>query len=509
MRTLLEDTRFLSELQNRDKILFQLRKGLENNVVSFDKKKRRLLTYLEGRNAKLEKNIIVVDRVIDGVTHRVVPLPEEGAMIAISATHNTVGHTSLNQLYKQVQRHFDFPKMKEKVERFSNWCVKCVLHRGGGGFEKSKQKPVPIPTRFYETIIVDEVTRTFRGETIKLFVAMEALSNFMMVISYKGAMTASLFAQLMCQIKVALCPHSMDATVMTVRADRAAWHTSPTLLETLKMLNIEMTFHHSTTNSKNIIPELDSRIKIYSQYLVQLVESTPYDVVTCSYLAAAKTNTSVTTTGFTPAEMFTGRGWHKGENLQIEVKQLIEGIRRRREAKRLYEDRKRAEKNYKRQGDLIPYEDEDLNPSYMNVPGLFELQIDDIVVLKEKSDKNEPRYQYIVEKINFPKKEIFIRRDSGLDRDLPDGKWVSFDLIFKIFPKNKNSYVTEFGNLNCSLNIKETHGMDQFYDEMDQKVEEIQKPTIVEDQLLHVNPNYIELQPPPTIDLPLAIQVIY
>ena len=508
LRTLLDDKTKLASMQKEDKILFQLRKGLENNVVSFDKKKRRLLTYLEGRNAKLEDGVVVVDRVIDGVVHRVVPLPEEGAMIAISATHNTVGHTSQTQLYKQVQRHFDFAKMKEKVERFSNWCVKCVLHRGGGGFQKDKQKSVPIPNRFYETILVDEVTRTFRGENIKLFVAMETLSNFMMVVNYQGPMSASLFAQIMCQIKVALCPHSMDATVVTVRADKAAWHTSPTLLETLKMLNIEMMFHHSTTNSKNIIPELDSRIRIFSQYLVQLVESTPYNVATCCHLAAAKSNTSVTSTGRTPAELFTGRGWRNGENLQIDVKQLIESIRQRRQAKRLYEERRRALKNYKRQGELIPYKDDDLNSPYMNLPGLFELQIGDTVVLKEDYDKNEPRYEYVVEKLNFGKKEVYVRRDSGLDKDLPEAKWISFDLIHKFFSKNQNSYITDFGNLQCSSNEKEPENMMQFYDDVMDHIGIIYIEDIDQDQLLHVHPDYISTDPVSEIDLPLAIQVV-
>ena len=507
LRTFIEDKQKLMELQSADRILCQLRKGLENNVVSFDKKKRRLLTFLEGRNAALEQGVIIVDRVIDGVTHRVIPLPEEGAMIAISATHNTVGHTSKTQLYKQVQRHFDFPKMKEKVERFSNWCVKCVLHRGGGGFEKEKQKAVPIPNRFYETIIVDEVTRTFRGETVKLFVAMESLSNFMMVVDYKGAMSATLFAQIMCQIKVALCPHSMDAAVVTVRADRAAWHTSPNLLETLKMLNIEMIFHQSTTNSKNIIPELDSRIRIFSQYLVQIVESTPYNVVTCCHLAAAKSNTSVTMNGFTPSELFTGRGWQDGKDLQINVKQLIENIRKRREAKRAYEERKRAKKNFKRQGELIPYEENDLNPPFLKLPGLFELKIGDYVVLNEKYDKNEPRYKYFVEKVNFKKQEIFVRRESGLDKEVPDGKWISFDLIYKIFPTSK-TYKTNFGDLECSLNKIEPPKMDEFYNEIEKYTEEIIDMDIDQDQLLHVNPDYIKIDEIPEIDLPLAIQVI-
>ena len=68
-----------------------------------------------------------------------------------------------------------------------NKCVKCVLHKGGG-YSKTKQKPVPIPKEFFRTIIVDEITRTFRGVTCKALIGMEGLSGFMVAISYKNVM---------------------------------------------------------------------------------------------------------------------------------------------------------------------------------------------------------------------------------------------------------------------------------------------------------------------------------
>ena len=189
-------------------------------------------------------------------------------------------------------------------------------------------------------------------------------------------------------------------------------------------------------------------------------------------------------------------------------KQLIENIRQRRQAKRLYEERRKAKKNFKRQGELIPYEDEELNSPYMNLPGLFELQIGDTVVLKEAYEKNEPRYEYLVEKVNFGKKEVYIRRDSGLDKDLPEGKWISFELIHRIFPRNRNSYITDFGNIQCSLNEKEPDQMKEFYDDVTSYTEVIFIEDIDQDQLLHVHPEYIQSDPDVEIDLPSAIQVI-
>ena len=230
LRTLLEDSEFLLQEQMKDKNLRQLYNGLIDGVVSFPKSKQPLQTLLETRRAKIENGYIRIDKVIDGVIHRVIPLPNSTAVIAIGATHNTFGHTSLTQLTKQVQKHFQFEHIKQKVKDFSLWCAKCALHQGGGKFISTNQKPVPIPPRFYHTLICDEVTRTFKGVVIKFMIAIEALSGFMMVVVYEKSMTAALFVQIMAHIKTCLCPHSMDATKIVLRCDQASWHSGKGLI---------------------------------------------------------------------------------------------------------------------------------------------------------------------------------------------------------------------------------------------------------------------------------------
>ena len=436
LREFLENTRLIKELQSKDDTLRILRRELDNGRVSFPKSQQKLQTLLENREARVENDIITIEKVIDGVSYRVVPLPKSAADIAIGAAHNTMGHASGNQLYRLVQRHFSFEGLKDRAKWFSDQCARCVLHRGSGHYRKLNQKPVPIPDRLYETILVDEVTRTFQGQTFKFFLAMEAISGFIMVVVYDKNMSAELFIQILAHVKTVLCPHIHDAVKMTVRCDQASWHTSGALKIALKQLNIDLMLHSSTTNSKNIVPELDSRIKVYSQYLVQLTESSPYSIPVCCHLAAAKTNNTIGKLGRTPSELFTGRGWRDGKQLNIDITKVIDEIKKKREDRRLYDDRKMAERFQQKELKFIPYSDESLNSPLVNNPAIVKIKIGDRLTLKEGCDKNEPRYIYRVLDIDFRMKTVKIVKESNNETGTPKPRVVSFSLINKIFPKS-------------------------------------------------------------------------
>ena len=452
LRELLDNADLLRSHQDREPNLRILRRELENGRVSFPKSQQKLQTLLESKQAKIENGVITIDKIIDGVTYRVIPLPKSAADIAIGAAHNTMGHASNNQLYRLVQRHFSIENLKERTKWFSDRCARCVLHRGAGQFRKLNQKPVPVPQRLYETILVDEITRTFRGKTIKFFMAMEAISGFIMVLIYDKSMTAELFTQMLAQVKTVLCPHNRDAVKMTVRCDRASWHSSGALKIALKTLNIDINLYTSTTNSKNIVPELDSRIKVFSQYLVQLTESSPYSLPVCCHLAAAKTNNTIGKLGWTPAEMFTGRGWRDGKQLNIDVSKLITEIKSKREARRLYEDRKNAERFQKKEMEYVPYNDPDLNSPLVTNPNIIRLRIGDRITLKEGFHKNEPRFIYRILKINFSDKTVKVVKMSNSDTHESQPKMISFSLIDKVFPASET--FTKFDgydtNIQCS-----------------------------------------------------------
>ena len=75
LKELLNNSSFLLSLQLKDKDLKMLHRDLLAGRVSYPKKQQRLQNKLEKRNAKIENGIIKLDKIIDGVTYRVIPLP--------------------------------------------------------------------------------------------------------------------------------------------------------------------------------------------------------------------------------------------------------------------------------------------------------------------------------------------------------------------------------------------------------------------------------------------------
>ena len=165
-----------------------------------------------------------------------------------------------------------------------------------------------------------------------------------------------------------------------------------------------------------------------------------------------KTNNSIGQHGYTPAEMFVGRRWPSGEQLKLDVKDLIKSIKEKRLSRRQYEERKAAERFLGDQRKFIPYSNAELNAPLVNNPDLVKLKVGDLVSLKEKVNKNEPRFAYRVEKIDFPKNQALVRRYSGMDKDSPAAKWVDFRIIHSVASAPDGISVIEKVDLDLLIN---------------------------------------------------------
>lgn len=435
LRELLESPEELRALQSRSKDLRQLAKSLSEGRISFPKKLQRLQTMLEKRNASLTEGVIYMDRTTGGVTRRVVPIPDREANKIIMAVHRTVGHGPVTQTVQQVNRYFEISKPREKVEALLKNCVKCVLMKGGANYRK-QQKAVPMPGDMFRSVLADEITRNVRGKPLKILIAMESVSGFIMAVVYEGAMNGEKFIAAMAQIKAVLCPHNMDELKIELRCDQATWHTGALIKEGLTRMGVDLHVHSSVTMSRNVIPELDVKIKNYSLHLIQSVEDLPKELglgLPC-HVAAARCNNTIGASGYTPTELFVGRGWKDNETIQINVKQILENVAKRREQRRQYEDRKRLKNKQRKEFQLVPYEDEELNSSLVRNPDLVRIKERDLVTLRVKFNKNEPKCAYLVMKIDFRKRQALLRRESGLDSGSREPKWVCFSRIDEVFP---------------------------------------------------------------------------
>ena len=436
MRELLESPRELRAMQSDSKDLRAIRKGLEVGRKSYPKKLQRLQTMLESRNARLEEGVVYLDKTTGGVTRKVIPIPDCHAMKVVAAVHRTVGHGPVTQTVQQVQRYFEVAKPKEKVEKLIKQCIKCALLKGGANY-KRQQKAVPTPSDMFRSVLADEITRNIRGTPVKMLIAMEAMSQFMMVVVYEGAMNGEKFIAAMGYVKSVLCPHSMDNLKIELRCDQASWHTGALVQQGLAAMGINLRVHSSTTLSKNVIPELDVKIKNYSRQLIQEIQDTAQSLglgLPC-HLAAAKVNNTIGSSGYTPAELFVGRGWKNNETIQLNVKEILEKVIARRKKRREYEDRKRLKGQRRKELKLVPYDDPTLNSDLVNNPDLVAIKEGDMVTLKVDFNKNEPKAPYVVKKVDFRKRQALLRRESGLDTAVIGAKWICFSRIQDVFPK--------------------------------------------------------------------------
>ena len=436
LTALLDDHQLLWSMQSSEKKWVQLKRDIQRGRVSYPKKRTPMQTLLEKRKAKIVKGVIHLEKVNQGAPRMVIPVPDKFASEVVLVVHRAVGHGSITQTVKQVQRHFEISKPREVVEETLRHCIKCALHKGSEAYKKGKMKAVPLPSGLFRTILVDEITRTIRGTPLKALVAIEALSGFMVVVTYRKALKGPAFIAAMGHVKAILCPHNMENAVIQLRCDSASWHTSALVVQGLKLMKIELVLHNSTTLSKNVVPELDAKIRLLSKYLIQEIAETPPSMgieVVC-HLAAAKCNNTIGGSGFTPAEVFVGRGWKDNETIQLNVKDILEGVAVRRATRRSYEDKKNLKKVQKKEQKMVPYENEYLNSDLVRLPDLTEMKPGDAVTLVAPMNKNEPKSAWVVQKVDFKKRQAKLVRDSGLDKQRSSPKWICFSRIEQIFP---------------------------------------------------------------------------
>ena len=440
LRTLLDDHEAIAALQEKCADLRKVRKGLKAGRVNYPVHEARLQRMVEQQQAKLQNGVLKLWTRLAGEPIWLIPLPPCAGPIAIAAVHETLGHRSANQIAKQVMRHFLFPKIREMVSAFVDSCVRCSLERGGGNLQRQKMKPVPLPEEFFTTILIDEMTRTFRGQNIKLVIAMEGVSQFMTAVIYRGSMSGEMFTAILAHCKSILCPHGLDNVKVNLRLDAATWHTSTVVREALALLNVELQLHSSTTFSKNQIPELDVKMRRFGEHLAHVVGNTAVSLELAVHLAVARCNSTIGEDNLSPAELFCGRGWRDNELIKIDAKQLLQKLAERRDAKRLYEERKAALRKQNHELQLVPYDDPQLNSPLVNNPLLTKIREGDIVQLKIKRDKNEIPSAWVVQKINFQKRLLQVKKSSGRETGQSEARWVSFEMVHRVFQRENAVY---------------------------------------------------------------------
>ena len=443
LKELLNNGNLLAALQKTDKVYRDIIDCLKNGRVNFPRKHARAETIRQNRQPKLINGALNLHKYINGTDTRVYPLPKEAAWIAIHAVHMEVGHRAPTQMLKQVSRYFEFENMKKLTDLYLEKCIQCTLLRNEAKYKKEKQKPVKLTDQMFKQILVDEIHRMRFGESHKLLVAMEAISQFMIVIPMDSKPTSNEFIAQMLLVRAILAPHVSDEPEIQIRCDGAPWHKSEKVRETLNLLNIKVVLHESTTLSKNVIPELDGKIQQLSRHLEHYMSSTKMEMKWITHLAAQKCNTTVGKMNRTPAEIFTNYDPVTMKPLKLDIKEYIKEIARVRQMKRESADRKIYKEKQKKKKGERPYENPQLNDPISNSKIDFaKVKTGDLVKLNTDFDKNSSKMNlHEVKSINY-KEKVAQLIPVGTENPNPKVRKVAFERIVRHIPTNK------YGNVN-------------------------------------------------------------
>ena len=399
---LLNNPDIIRQLQQQDKVFRSIIECLEAGRPNFPRRFAKATTINEKREPEMVNGALKISKYPKGIRTMVYPIPVTGAYTVIYSAHKEVGHRAPSQLIKHINREFEVENLAKMVEEFIKKCPSCTLLRAEKKYLAPKPKPVKMATDFFQQILMDEVHRTTTAGSIKIMMAMEAISGFIIIIPIEGEMNGEKFVAMVAHAKSILTPHASDLVNIEIRADKAPWHTSRLVRTDMEKLKVNLQLYESTSLSKNIIPELDAKIKAFSPYFKYYAQMGSSPILS-AILAAQKLNTTVNEHGVTASELFTGRNPYRPNEPSPTSSDYLDKIAKKRKEKRDALERARMRKEQKMEQKTIPYEDQTLNSPLSRTDITWaNLKEMDLIKLNIDEDKNDTSINlYEITKVDF------------------------------------------------------------------------------------------------------------
>ena len=451
---LLNNPKIIRELQQQDKVFRAIIDCLEAGRPNFPRKYAKATTINEKREPEMVNGALKLSKYPKGIRTTVYPIPATAAYVIIYGAHKEVGHRAPSQLIKHINREFEVENLTKLTELFVQKCPSCTLLRAEKKYLAPKAKPVKMAKDFFQQILMDEVHRTTKNGSIKIMMAMEAISGFIIVIPIEGEMNGQKFIAMVAHAKAILTPHASDNVNIELRADKAPWHTSVQVQQDLATLKIDLQIYESSSLSKNIIPELDAKIKAFSphfKYYAQMGTSATLSAI----LAAQKLNTTVNEHGVTASELFTGRNPYRPNEPAPSSEQYLEQINKKRKEKRDALERSRLKKAQKNEQKVIPYQDASLNsPLSRKDIKWANLKENDLIKLNVEESKNDPKINlFEIVKVDYKNQKVqCVRADGTYPNPI---RTIQFQRIARHLPANI-----------AGINLIEVHVRDQNNDSL-------------------------------------------
>ena len=235
-----------------------------------DPVKDRVRTLLINNKAFLDKGVLKHKLTIKTDCFAVIILPNHKVVIdsIVECFHNSMGHNTKSAFLNEVKRVFDVKSTDVAFDKKIKNCPGCSLLRIGKNRFKSF-KEVPLPNYIGESILVDEVHRTFFSKNIRFTIASDSLSRFTKIYPLEGAVTKDKFIDIVLRISDDFLFFKRTPTnpSLQIRCDQLPAHVAAAGDIRLKERGISITFHDPTSAEGKQIPELDGRIAKISRIM--------------------------------------------------------------------------------------------------------------------------------------------------------------------------------------------------------------------------------------------------
>ncbi|CAG5082030.1 Oidioi.mRNA.OKI2018_I69.PAR.g10018.t1.cds [Oikopleura dioica] len=282
-------------------------------------------------------------------------------------------------------------------------------------------KEVPVPSKLGEVIFVDEIHRTDRFKRpLKIYFATEAISRFAVALPSRNHTNTEGFVEFMFLAKQLLSPLQSTRSKVIVRCDRHSVHKSEETKKSLEELGMEVSIYESTTFSKNIIPEQDARIGLFSKLLNAVQNDPSKSVLEATSWACAQYNHTLSSGNLAPVEIMTGRKAVTQEPVDINLDSLIDDIKSNRKTKRDAADKSNASKKKSKRLNLV-------EKGKATSEEETEIDVGQIIRTAQKWDKNDLDRLYRVTSIEWSRREVKAVKVNARNKTKP--KTISFSAI--------------------------------------------------------------------------------
>ncbi|CBY06723.1 unnamed protein product [Oikopleura dioica] len=423
----LNDGESLRRIQQRDNILRQAIKCIEGKLNP-PPRQQRLATlcrkaYVRNRHLRLKKWIGTLEV-------EVVIIPENLALEVVRIVHDSTMCQSPSQLAEKVRRHFEFPNIRVWALKFSSSCYKCSLLKKPDNYRAKPLKPVSIPSKIGEVVLLDEINRMDRNKRpFKIFFATEALTRFGVALPTRTHVNSDSFVDFCYLTRQLLAPLKAEDATVIIRTDAHSAHVSRETKNRLDNIGMKVEIFESTSMSKNLIPEQDARIAVLSKFLNAELNDRETTIQVAVQNAVSQYNHVLGNRKLAPVEIFTGRRICTQKPVEIDVNDLVYEIEAERTAKRESVDRSNALKQ-KKKDRLI------LKPVGAEVNGTTEqiLKVGDVVRLNKTWDKADLDRLWKVVSLNWNERTFQAVKYNISNAVAP--KTISVDIIDAVISHN-------------------------------------------------------------------------